>query len=164
MRLQAGERLGPLAQQLEPLGLVVGDRGRRRAVAQVAVIGDRRVALALAAQGEGLVLHDRLEPRDELLLARRRRLREQDLEAALVGVLRVLGRRRVAARGREDLGAVAPREAERRLVDLAPCGPRPWLQHLHDAQPGWSYLSPPSGAAESARCGLFVRESRLSAR
>ena len=142
VRLQPRQRLGSLAQFLEPLGLVVRDRRRGGAVAQVAVIGDRRVPLALAAQGEGLMLDDCLKPRDELFLARRRGLREQDLEAALVGVLRVLGCRRVAACGREDLGAVAPREAERRLVDLAPCGPRPWLQHLHDAQPGWCYSSP----------------------
>ena len=158
VRLEAAERLGALAQLLEPLGLVMGNRRRRRPVAEVPVIGDGRMPITLAAQGEGFVLHHCLQPRDQLFLARGGRLREQDLEPALVGVLGVLGRGRVAARGGEDLGAVAAREAEGRLVDLAPRGPRPWLQHLHDAQPGWCYSSPPAGTANCARCELFLYE------
>ena len=109
MRLQVTEGLGAEPQPLEPLGLLVRDRRGCGPVAQLAVVGDRGVALALPAERPGLVLHDGLEPRDQLVLARARRLREQDLDPALVGVLRVLGRHGVTARGRQDLPTV-PRQ------------------------------------------------------
>ena len=59
------------------------------------------------AHRERLVLHDRPQPRQQLVLGGRRRLRQQDLDAALVGVLGVLGRGRVAPRRREQAGGMA---------------------------------------------------------
>jgi len=71
------QRLGALAQPLVALGLVVGGGGGRAAFAQLAVVGDWRVAGALATQGERLVLDDRFEPRHELVLAGGGRLGQQ---------------------------------------------------------------------------------------
>jgi hypothetical protein len=56
LRLELTQGLGALAQVLVELGLVVREGGRGAAFAQVAVVGDRRMAFAVAAQREGLVL------------------------------------------------------------------------------------------------------------
>ena len=123
VRLQVAERLGALAQTLESLGLLVRDATGGGPVAELTVVGDGRVAFALAPQREGLVLHHGLEPRDQLLLARRGRLRQEDLEAALARVLGVLGRGRVAACRREDLGSVPSEQLEGRRIDLGALRP-----------------------------------------
>src|SRR5918996_2462884 len=78
LRLQLAQRLCALAQPFVALGLVVGRGRRAAALTELAVVGDRRVALALAAQGEGLVLDHRLQPRHQLLLAGGGRFRQQD--------------------------------------------------------------------------------------
>ena len=106
------------------LGLVVSGSRWRAALDRLAVARNRGEPLALAAQGERLVFDHGLEPRHELFLARGRRLREQDLEPALVGVLGVVGVGGVAPGGRENLCAVPGEQRERCLVDLAPGGPR----------------------------------------
>ena len=80
LRLEPAQRLGALAEPLVALGLVVRGGRRGAALDRLAVAGDRREALALAAQRERLVLDHGLEPRHELVLARGRRLRQQDLE------------------------------------------------------------------------------------
>jgi hypothetical protein len=134
VRLQVAERLGSQSESLEPLSLLVRDRGGGGPVAQLAVVRDRRVALALPAERPGLVLHDGLEPRDQLVFARARRLREQDLDPALVRVLRVLGRRSVASRRGQDLPTVPRQQPESRLVDLAPRGLGAASCHQHDIQ------------------------------
>ena len=74
--------------------------------------------LALLAERERLVLDDRLQPREELARIGGRRLGEQDLDAALVGVLGVLRCGGVAARNRHELRAVALQQVDRRRVDL----------------------------------------------
>jgi hypothetical protein len=94
--------------------------GRRGGIAELAIVRDRGGALALAADREGLVLDDGLEPGDELVLGGGGRLGDQDLEGALVGVLGVLGSRRVAARGRQDLRAAALQQVERDALDIRP--------------------------------------------
>ena len=156
VRLQLPERLGAEAQPLEPLGLLVRDRGGGGPVAQVAVVGDRRVALALAAERPGLVLHDGLEPGDQLVLARARCLREQDLDPALVGVLGVLGCHGVTARRGQYLRAVPSQQPEGRLVDLAPRGPGAASRHQHDIQGRSCNDSPPGGSRDHAKCAVFL--------
>src|SRR6185369_5150787 len=55
--------------------------------------------LALAADAERLALRDRLHPSDQRVALDRRRLGEQDLEGALIGVLGVIRADRVAPCG-----------------------------------------------------------------
>jgi hypothetical protein len=114
--LQPAQRLRPDLEPLESLGLLVG---RSRAGARDPV-GFSRLpgSLTLAVERVGLVLDDGLEPGHEVVRARGRRLREQDLEPALVGVLRVLARVRVAPGGGHDLGPVEPHEVDRDGLDL----------------------------------------------
>ena len=125
LRLQLLQRLRPDAQPVDPLGLVVRERGLGRRLGHLAVVGDGRGALALPAERPGLVLHDGAQPRHELLLGRGGRLRQQDLDAALVGVLGVLGRGGVPPGGRHDRRAVALQQRERRRLDLRPRRPPP---------------------------------------
>jgi hypothetical protein len=66
------------------------------------------VPLALAPKCEGLMLYDRFQPAHEIDLARRRRLRQQDLETPLVGVLGVVEVGGVASRRPKNLAAAAP--------------------------------------------------------
>jgi hypothetical protein len=58
-----------LAKLLVEPCLVVGDARGGGAFGDLAVVGDRRVALALAPERERLVLDDRLQPGDEVVLA-----------------------------------------------------------------------------------------------
>ncbi len=157
VRLQLAERLGAQPQPLEPLRLLVCGRRGRRPVAQLAVVGHGGVAVALSPQRPGLVLDHRLQPRDQLVLARARRLREQDFDAALVRVLRVLGRHGVATRRRQDLPAVPRQQPESSLVDLAPRGPGAAFRHQHDIQERSCNDSPPGGRCHNcAKCVLFL--------
>ena len=80
LRLESAQGLRALPQPLVALGLLVGGGRGGAALDRLAVARDRGEAFALTAQRERLVLDDRLEPRDELLLARGGRLREQDLD------------------------------------------------------------------------------------
>jgi hypothetical protein len=68
LRLELSQRLGALAQALVAPGLVVRHVGRGARLAELAVVGDRGLALALAPQREGLVLDHGLEPGDEVVL------------------------------------------------------------------------------------------------
>jgi hypothetical protein len=104
------EGFGAALEFVESFDVLVGvgvGRGR------VVVPGRDAVAFALLAQCERFVLDDGLEPGDEVVGAGGGRLREQDLEAALVGVFGVFGCGGVAPRGGHDLGAVAADELER---------------------------------------------------
>ena len=144
VRLQLGQGLRPLAQLLEARGLLVREARRRGALREPAVIRDRRMPLALTAKAERLVLDHRLEPRDQVLLVARRCLRQQDLEPALIGVLGVLGRGRIAAGRGEDLCAMPRDERERGLVQLAALrSPGSSLQHRHSVEHGCCNRSPP---------------------
>ncbi len=118
LRLQHAHGLRPLAQPLESRGLLVGGGGVGAGIGHVAVVADRRMALALAAHRERLVLHHRLEPGHQPLGVERGGLGEQDLDAALVGVLGVLGVGGPAPRGGHHLGPVTGQELERGRVDL----------------------------------------------
>src|SRR5919205_4463759 len=122
MGLELRESLGPLAQTLVLLGSVVGDLPRGWPIAESAIVGQRGVAIALAAKRKRLVLDHGLQPRHELVLARGGCLAQEDLEAALVGVLGVLRGGGVAAGGGEDLCAVPGDECGRSSVDLTTTG------------------------------------------
>jgi hypothetical protein len=135
----------------------VRDPGDRRAVAQLAVVGDGRVPLALAAQRERLMLHHRLEPADQLLLAGAGRLGEQDLQPALAGVLGVLGRGGVAARGREDLRPMPGEQREGRRIDLGALRPDAPFAHQHDAQGDGAPLRPRRTTSVSQNARDFSR-------
>ena len=99
-------------------GHEVGDAHAHKALNdradRLAVAADGRQPVALAAQRERLVLDHRPKPGEQLPLAGRRRLGQQDLERALVGVLGVLGRGGVASGGREHAGRVARDQRHRR--------------------------------------------------
>ncbi len=127
MRLQVPECLGAEPQPLEPLGLLVCDRGGGGPVAQLAVVRDGGVALALPAQRPGLMLHDSLEPGDQLVFAGARRLREQDFDPALEGVLGVLRRDRVTSRGGQDLPTVPRQQPECASSTASSISPRAGL-------------------------------------
>src|SRR4051794_8003269 len=96
----ATSRLRSEAQPLIALRVLVG--ARKRVLLGRKCVFAQHDAPARPADRERLVLDDGLQPRQELVLARGRRLRQQDLDATLVGVLSVLNRRRVAAGGREQ--------------------------------------------------------------
>ena len=64
----------------------------------------------------------------------RGRLRQQDLEPALAGVLRVLGGGGVAPRGGEDLRAVPGEQVQRRRIDVGALRPDAPFAHQHDVQ------------------------------
>src|SRR6266480_1060140 len=115
------------------------------------------MALRLPTDREGLVLHDGLEPREQLGRVGRRRLRQQDLDAALVRVLGVLRRGRVAPRSRHQLRAVALQQLDRGRVDLAARGadsiPAVWSKRCRH----WlvTFLSSP-GLASAVTSGTGV--------
>ena len=118
LRLELVHRLGADAQPLAPFG-EIGRPGVAAGVRlDVGRLARDAVALRLAADGEGLVLDDGLEPGKQLGGVGRRRLRQQDLDAALVGVLGVLRRGGVATRRRHQLGAMPVEQLDRGRVDL----------------------------------------------
>ena len=112
--LEPPQRLGALPESLVALGLLVRGGGVGAALDRLAVTADRRQAVALAAQRERLVLDHRPQPAQELLLARGRRLRQQDLE-------RRAGRRPRRPRGWPRSGGRSPARRTRG----APAAPRP---------------------------------------
>ena len=85
--------------------------------------------LALPAQRERLVLDDRVQPGPELVATSGGRLREEDLEAALVGVLGVVPAQGEATRGALERHGAVRDELDRRREQLValwtspPCGP-----------------------------------------
>jgi hypothetical protein len=81
-RLQVGERLGRLADAL-PLARLLVER-RRCLGGFTGRLGRRERPLALSADGERLVLDDRVEPRPQLRSVRGRSAPKQDLLSALV--------------------------------------------------------------------------------
>ena len=101
-----------------------------------------------------------LEPGDEFALVGGGCLGEQDLEAALIGVLRVLRRGGVAAGGRQDLGAMAREQRERRVVDHAPSGPSLALSHQHDVERDPAPTHPRAQGPGSQKCGVFGGDRR----
>src|SRR5919205_422890 len=63
MGLELRESLGPLAQTLVLLGSVVGDLCRGWPIGEIAIVGQRGVAIALAAKRKRLVLDHGLQRR-----------------------------------------------------------------------------------------------------
>jgi len=155
--LQPPNRLGADAQPLVALDLLVGRRrGRRRALPLLDGRGHR--AVLTAPDRERLVLDDRAHPREQLLLGQGRRLGEEDLEPALVGVLGVLARERVASRGGEERVAVALDQPDRGRVDRVARARRP----PHTRPPAFGSLRHPAAmiVAERRAGSAEVRKLR----
>jgi hypothetical protein len=70
LRFQLPPCLSALAQPLVALHLVVRDPGRGGMLGELTVVGERRMALALSPQVEGLVLDDCTSPATLLRVTR----------------------------------------------------------------------------------------------
>ena len=120
LRLEPAQRLGALAQPLEPLGALLGVGGvdardldpLGRAAGQHAVLAP--------PDGQRLVLDGGAQPAAEVVVAAGGLVGQQDLRGALVGVLGVLGVGRVAPRGGQHLPAEPLEQAQLVGVDPRP--------------------------------------------